>query len=104
MVRGATLGCVFLTLATALLVGPRVAAAAPPEPTTPHPRILLDASVRGAWKTQLKQAGGPVAEAVALCDEDLTRRDHDGALYMGSEWSKMLQACLIAWVATEKPA
>jgi len=82
---------------------PPVARAAPPEPAGPHPRMLLDANLRAALKADLKQKGGPVADAVALCDEDRTRRDHDGALYMGAEWAKMLQACLVAWVATDRP-
>jgi hypothetical protein len=74
-----------------------VARAAPPEPSGAHPRILLDPSLRAAWKAAA-DAGGPVSGAIELCDED---RDHERALYMGSEWSKMLQACLIAWAATD---
>lgn len=80
----------------------RVAWAAPPEPSGPHPRMLLDAKLRTAWRAAAG-AGGPITGALALCDEDRTRRDHDGALYMGAEWAKMLQACLIAWAATDKP-
>ena len=86
-----------------LLLGAGVARATPPEPVGPHPRMLLDQSLRASWKAALKQKRGPVADAVGLCDEDRSRRDHDGALYMGSEWAKMLQACLVAWVATDKP-
>jgi hypothetical protein len=89
--------------ALALLLLTGVARAAPPEPSGAHPRILLDANLRAAWKAALQQGRGPVVTAVALCDEDRTRRDHDGALYMGAEWAKMLQACLVAWVATDKP-
>jgi uncharacterized protein (TIGR03382 family) len=80
-----------------------VALAAPPEPSGPHPRILLDATVRSAWKAALEQGRGPVAGAAQLCDEDRSRRDHDGSLYMGAEWAKMLQACLVAWAASDKP-
>src|SRR5215831_18316273 len=73
------------------------AAAAPPEPAGPHPRMLLDAGLRAAWKAQRKS--GPVAAAIDLCD-DADNREHAGALYMGSEWKRMLQACLVAWAAT----
>jgi hypothetical protein len=79
-----------------------VAAAAPPEPTGPHPRILLDANLRAAWKSALESGRGPLVGSVTLCDEDGERK-HEGALYMGAEWSKMLQACLVAWAATDKP-
>jgi MYXO-CTERM domain-containing protein len=65
--------------------------------------MLLDANLRAAWKAALKDGRGPLVGAVTLCDEDRSRRDHDGALYMGAEWSKMLQACLVAWAATDKP-
>src|SRR3954469_59746 len=81
-----------------------VAAAAPAEPTGPHPRILLDAKLRAAWKAGVDKGHGPLIGAANLCDEDRSRRDHDGALYMGAEWAKMLQACLVAWAATDKPA
>jgi hypothetical protein len=79
-----------------------VASAAPPEPTGPHPRILLDANLRAAWKTALEGGRGPLVGAVTLCDEDREHK-HDGALYMGAEWAKLLQACLVAWAATDKP-
>jgi uncharacterized protein (TIGR03382 family) len=79
-----------------------VASAAPPEPSGPHPRMLLDAKLRAAWQAALQDGRGPLVGAVTLCDEDRTRRDHDGALYMGAEWAKMLQACLVAWAATDK--
>ncbi len=75
-----------------------VAAAAPPEPSGPHPRMLLTPALRAAWKAQA--GSGPVAHAIRLCT-DRASRDPDGALYMGAEWSKMLQACLVAWAATD---
>ena len=86
---------------------PRAASATPPEPNGPHPRMLLDAGLRAAWKTQAqtqgKRGGGPVADAIALCDEDRTRHNHDEAVYMGAEWARLLQSCLVAWAATDKP-
>ncbi|HZJ64582.1 MAG TPA: MYXO-CTERM sorting domain-containing protein [Kofleriaceae bacterium] len=92
-----------MRVAACLLLMTAVAAAAPPEPSGPHPRILLDAGLRAAWKSALDEGRGPLLGAVALCDED-SERKHEGALYMGAEWAKMLQACLVAWAATEKPA
>jgi hypothetical protein len=77
-------------------------AAAPPEPSGPHPRILLDGKLRAAWKAALDEGRGPLVGAVALCEDD--PHAHDRALYMGAEWGKMLQACLVAWAATDKPA
>lgn len=78
-----------------------VAQAAPPEPSGPHPRILLDARLRAAWKAAA-DAGGPVTGAIRLCD-DRDGPDHVRSLWMGAEWSKMLQACLVAWAATDRP-
>jgi len=91
-------------LAAALLLVTGVASAAPPEPTGPHPRMLLDANLRAAWKAQVKRGHGPVVGAVALCEDDLGAHGHDRALYMGSEWAKVLQACLVAWAATDNPS
>ena len=89
-------------LGLALVLVTSAASAAPPEPSGPHPRMLLDAKLRAAWKAALDDGRGPLVGAITLCDEDKSRRDHDGALYMGSEWAKMLQACLVAWAATDK--
>jgi hypothetical protein len=67
--------------------------------------MLLDAQLRAAWKAQARGGRGPVAGAVTLCAEEAASpHKHDGALYMGAEWSRMLQACLVAWAATDKPA
>ena len=74
------------------------AAAAP----APHPRIILDAGLRAEWKRQAANPG-PVHGAVALCDDARTTKEHDKAVYQGSEWSKILQACLVAWAATDRP-
>jgi uncharacterized protein (TIGR03382 family) len=62
--------------------------------------MLLTAELRAAWKAQAQTGRGPIAGAVQLCG-DRTSKDHEGALYMGAEWSKMLQACLVAWAATD---
>lgn len=71
------------------------AAAAPP-------KILLDAPLKAAWKKQADQKHGPVPGSIALCTEAAASREHDKAVYMGSEWSKVLQACLVAYAATDK--
>ncbi len=82
-----------------LLAG--VAGATPPEPTGPHPRMLLDKEVRAAWQEQAKAAHGPVVGAIALCNDARVTREHERAVYQGSEWAKVLQACLVAWAATD---
>jgi hypothetical protein len=87
-------------VAVALLLLTGVASAAPAEPSGPHPRMLLTAELRAAWKAQAQTGHGPIAGAVQLC-ADRTTKDHEGALYMGAEWSKMVQACLVAWAATD---
>ena len=68
-----------------------------------HPRMLLDGELRAAWKTQAKAEHGPVVGAIALCDDARDTHEHDRALYQGAEWSKVLQACLVAWAATDDP-
>ena len=77
------------------------ARAAPPAPTGPHPRMLLDAELRQAWKAQTTR--GPVKGAIALCQDAHETSRHERALYQGQAWARALQACLVAWVATEKP-
>jgi hypothetical protein len=86
-----------------VLLATRVTWAAPPEPSGPHPRIVLDAKLRAEWKASLDKGRGPLVGAVTLCDDDRNNHDHDGSGYKGSEWAKMLQACLVAWAATDKP-
>ena len=84
-----------------LLVVTSVAHAAPPEPTGPHPRMLLEKDLRAQWKAMAKLDAGPVVGAIRLCAGARESRDHDRALYQGSEWAKVLQACLVAWAATD---
>lgn len=76
------------------------ASAAPPEPSGAHPRLLLDANLRAQWRAMGKLSSGPVVGAIRLCENARTSRDHDRALYQGSEWARVLQACLVAWAAT----
>ncbi|HWU85708.1 MAG TPA: hypothetical protein VN253_00430, partial [Kofleriaceae bacterium] len=79
------------------------AAAAPPEPSGPHPRMLLDRELRAAWKGEARREHSPIAQAIRVCREATDTNAHDGALYQGAGWAKALQACLVAWAATEKP-
>jgi hypothetical protein len=71
------------------------------DPTGPHPRILLDPSLRAAWRGQADAAHGPVKGAIALCEDARTTPEHEHALYQGAEWAKVLQACLVAYAATD---
>lgn len=85
----------------AVLLLASVASAAPPEPSGPHPRLLLDDALRAAWKADAKANRGPVKGAIALCSNARDTAKYDRALYQGSEWAKVLQACLVAWAATD---
>ncbi|HEX7842843.1 MAG TPA: hypothetical protein VF469_35460, partial [Kofleriaceae bacterium] len=89
-----------VAMALGILCWTAMASAAPPEPTGPHPRMLLDAGLRTAWQARHKENRGPVIGAIALCDDAGNTQEHAHALYMGGEWKKMLQACLVAWAAT----
>lgn len=77
-----------------------VAAAAPPEPHGPHPRMLLDGKLKAAWAEQAKLPHGPVVGAIKVCADAREGHEYDGAQYQGSQWAKGLQACLVAWAAT----
>lgn len=90
-----------IVLATATAATAHATPVATPEPTGPHPRMLLDRELRAQWKAMAKLGAGPVVGAIRLCEEARTSRDHDRALYQGSEWAKLLQACLVAWAATD---
>src|ERR1041385_2951798 len=78
-----------------------VAHATPPEPTGAHPRMLLDDALKRDLRQYAKLPVGPVAGAIKLCDEARSTKEHVRALYQGSEWAKVLQACLVAWAATD---
>jgi len=83
------------------LAATSIAEAAPPEPSGPHPRMLLDNELRTTWRAHAKLSAGPVVGAMRLCEEGRTTKEHDRALYQGSEWAKLLQACLVAYAATD---
>jgi hypothetical protein len=93
---------VSLGLVVASVAASTTAGATPPAPTGPHPRMLLDGELRTAWKAQAEAQHGPVVGALALCEDAASTKEHDRAVYQGSEWSKIEQACLVAWAATDK--
>jgi hypothetical protein len=77
------------------------AAAQPDIPTTPHPRLLLDDTLKASWKKLATQADSPVARAVDRCKQITENpKDFTRDLYMGLDWAGYLQNCLIAWAAT----
>jgi hypothetical protein len=82
-----------------LLAG--IAHATPPEPKGAHPRMLLDGNLREAWREQAKLPHGPVVGAIKLCADARDGHEHDRAVYQGAEWAKVVQACLVAWAATD---
>lgn len=77
-----------------------VAHATPPEPSGPHPRMLLDTQLRRAWADQAKLEHGPVIGAIKSCADARDGHEYDHAVYQGANWAKALQACLVAWAAT----
>jgi MYXO-CTERM domain-containing protein len=64
--------------------------------------MLLDETLKRDLRTYGKLPVGPVAGAIKLCDQARTTNEHARALYQGAEWAKVLQACLVAWAATDE--
>jgi uncharacterized protein (TIGR03382 family) len=93
---------VSLILAAAGTAG-TAAHATPPEPSGPHPRMLLDRELREAWRADARRADGPVARAIRVCRQADETAEHERSLYHGAGWAKVLQACLVAWGATDRP-
>jgi hypothetical protein len=74
-------------------------------PTSAHPRIVLNADLRAAWKKAGRDKSSVVARMISTCEKiqrDPKEYDHD--VYMGFTWAAAIQNCLVAWVATDKPA
>ncbi|MEO8700227.1 MAG: hypothetical protein ABI867_09290 [Kofleriaceae bacterium] len=90
-----------LRIAVLILVAAGTAAAQPaPEPSGPHPRILLDESLRTAWKAAAKRSDSAVANAIIRCEATRSNaKEYQRDSYMGFDWGRSLNACLIAWVA-----
>jgi hypothetical protein len=82
----------------------RAALATPAEPTGPHPRMLLDAQLRAALQERAKAGRAPITGAVAMCERARTTHDFDHAGWQGEEWRQVVQACLVAWAATDDKA
>jgi hypothetical protein len=78
-----------------------IAHATPPEPKGPHPRMLLDGNLRAAWKAQAQLPHGPVIGAIHVCQDARDGHEYDHAQYQGAIWAKVVQACLVAWAATD---
>ncbi len=91
-----------VVVAIVVLAG-RVAFAQAPEPAGKHPRILLDDTLRAAWKSQApagEKSEGAVGKAITRCE--LTRsnpKEYQRDSYMGFDWGASLSACLVAWSA-----
>jgi hypothetical protein len=90
-----------LAVSLVMLVAAAAYAAPAPEPTGPHPRIVLDADLKAAWHAQAGLEHGPVIGSIKLCANARDTHEHDAGVYRGIEWVKVLQACLVAWVATD---
>jgi hypothetical protein len=91
---------VVVSMAT-VAAGAVTAASAQPEPKGPHPRIVLDAELRKAWKAAASKSTTPVARAVRRCDQiSASPKEFSRDGYMGLDWGHHLQACLISYAAT----
>ncbi|MFT3694922.1 MAG: hypothetical protein QM831_17360 [Kofleriaceae bacterium] len=66
-----------------------------------HPRIILDKDLKAAWHAQAADEHGPVIGAIKLCKHGRETKEHDHGIYRGSEWVKLVQACLVSWAATD---
>ncbi len=74
-------------------------------PTGAHPRLFLDPETVTALKAAAAVDGGPVAEAVAMCDDVIARpAEYAAGGYQGFNFADSLQACLIAYVVRGNPA
>lgn len=73
----------------------------PPEPSGPHPRLFNEPGTVERLRELAGTRGSAVARAVADCREIAGapgRFGRDG--YMGLDWARSLQTCLVAWRAT----
>lgn len=74
------------------------------EPRGAHPRLFLSPVLSTQWR-DMRSKPGAVADAIAGCRRAAqasgsTAKDH----YMGLDWARALQACLVAWAATNDDA
>lgn len=76
-------------------------AAVPPEPSGPHPRLFHEPGTTEALRAAAQVRGSATARAVANCGRIASAPAEfarDG--YMGLDWARSLQTCLVAWRAT----
>lgn len=102
MTRVASRGSPRVLLLLLLLAPLRLpAAAVPPEPAGPHPRLFSDAETLSGLRARAGASGSVVAGAVRRCDDiGGAPRSFADDHYMGLDWAQHLQACLVAWRAT----
>lgn len=99
-----------LRVGAALLVGAfsfvsPSAAAGPPEPAGPHPRLFLDAKTLASIKALASKEGSAVARAIKECERVGSNLKAEARnVYMGFEWSAHASSCAIAYHATGKTA
>ncbi|MCE9574519.1 MAG: hypothetical protein K8W52_15330 [Deltaproteobacteria bacterium] len=68
-------------------------------PTGAHPRLFLDTDTVTAMKAAATTDGGPVARALAMCDDVIARpAQYTSGGYQGFNFADSMQACLIAYV------
>lgn len=79
------------------------AKAAPPPPTGPHPRIILNAATITALKAKMGTPGSATAQMIARCDAVVASpaRYNDG-VYTGYGWAFNGSACALAFQLTQK--
>jgi hypothetical protein len=87
--------------AASLLLTTQGGAALPPEPAGPHPRLFAEPGTLDALQQAARRRGSVVARAVTNCGriaDAPAEFARDG--YMGLDWARSLQTCLVAWRAT----
>lgn len=77
------------------------ASAAPPEPSGPHPRMLLDAKKRAVLKERARDPNSAISRAVRQCAKVGSNLQQEAKnLYMGLDWAAHATNCALAWHAT----
>lgn len=91
-------------LLLACLAAVAAGAFAQAEPKDAHPRLFLDEGTAAMLKELARRPDSVVHAAVRRCDAITKRPDEFGRDgYMGLDWAQHLQACLVAWKATDDP-
>jgi hypothetical protein len=68
-----------------------------------EPRIVLSKQVRSAFQKAATRRDSVIAGNIATCDFIIaTPEEYKRSGYMGTEWGKALQNCLLAWAGTGK--